>query len=204
MCPPTSRIAREASSYVHHPVRSTLDAEATDTHPDAASMRDTHLHPGMVALPTHSNETRPTSTPHVSDAHQRGLDAGAASAEPKDASASTGVVGALSALHAKLEDGAEAIKEKVDDWAEAHLRSSPKPGQHLSEAHPHDIPTLAHHENEKNNDMVLSAAAPVQRPSGSSLGRGQFSLRRSCGVGRAGQRWVMAAGVRAIAIVVGQ
>ena len=159
--------ARDASP-VHHPVRSTLDAEATDTHPDAASMRDAHLHPGRVSLPTHTNATQPTSTPHVSSAHQRGLDAGAASTEPKDASASTGVVGALSALHGKLEDGAEAIKEKVDDWAEAHLRSSPKPGQHLSEAHPNDIPTLTHHENEKNNDMVLARLHPSSDRAGSA------------------------------------
>ena len=137
----------------HLPQQTSAKVNPTDTHPMAASMHDAHLHPGMVSVATHENEIHPTSnstTPHVSTAHQRGLDAAAASQhEPKDASAG-GVMGALEQLHQKLEDGVEVVKDRVDGWAERNMRSSPKEGDHLSEAHAKDLPTLVDTSNERN------------------------------------------------------
>ena len=57
-------------------------------------------------------------------------------------------------LHQKLEDGVEAVKDKVDGWAERNLRSSPKQGEHLSEAHVKDLPTLVDPSNDKNTDNI--------------------------------------------------
>ena len=129
--------------------------EKTTTHPSASSTGEGR--PGMVSLPSHTNERYPSdanATPHVSDAQQRGIDAAAASHhEPKDASAG-GIMGALSALHQKLEDGAEVVKESVDGWAERNVRTPLKEGEHMSEAHPADIPTLIDQNNEKNTQFI--------------------------------------------------
>jgi len=148
-------------------VNSTVKFEPTDTHPDAASMRDTHLHPGMVSLPTHTNEQRAgINEPHISEAHQKGLDA-AMNAEPKDVSASGGVRGALSSMHKKLEDGAEGIKEKVDGFMDRNVRTDDT--HHLSAAHPKDLPTLVDTSNEHNVTQVRAKMHPSVERAGNSV-----------------------------------
>ena len=152
----------------HHEVR-VSHPEPTDKHPDAASWRDAHLHPGMVGLPTHENEVRSDAPTHVTGNQQRGLDA-AAAAEPKDSSAAGGggIMGALSSLHSRLEAGADMIKEKVDGFAEEHLRSSPKEGDHLSSAHAKDFPTLVDSSNEYNTSQIRAKMHPSGFRAGSS------------------------------------
>ena len=164
----SSSTSDSSDSSSTHPVKH-AHAESTDTHPDAASMRDTHLHTNLTSLATHANEVRaPSDNPHQSAAQTRGLEAAAASVEPKDASAGGGLMGALGRAHATLESGVESMKDRVDDWAEKNLRSSPKDGDHLSEAEARDLPTLVDTSNEKNTDYVRAKMHPSAERAGAS------------------------------------
>jgi hypothetical protein len=148
------------------PPRTTAAPEPTDTHPLAASMRDTHLHPGPVSIPTHANQTyAPPSSTSISASHQAALEA-AAQTEPKDPTAAGGIRGALSSIHQKLEEGAEVIKDKVDEFAEKHLRSERTSGDHLSQAHEKDLPTLVDSSNERNTAYVRAKMHPSDERAG--------------------------------------
>ena len=69
---------REPHKPIAPTVTSTTRPEATDTHPDASSMRDSHLHPGLSSLPSHGNENTPIKNPHMTDSHHNALMAGEA------------------------------------------------------------------------------------------------------------------------------
>jgi len=91
-------------------------------HPLASNMRDPHLHPGAVSLPTHANEhssVSPVNTHYVSDARARGLEA-ANNLEPKDESAhsvgSGSITDTIHSLGDKVDQGINTLREKVNSW----------------------------------------------------------------------------------------
>ena len=149
-------------------VRSTVHTETTDTHPGASSMRDTHLHPGLSSLPSHDNENTPNKNSHKSTAHEAAIEAGNsaharavadAGIEPKDASSREGT-GLLFRMHDKLEDGIEVVKDKVDGFMEAHVRTDDD--HHLSAAKSEDLPTLIDSGNYHNTSQVRAKMHPSQ------------------------------------------
>jgi len=123
--------------HSHNRTGSAQQTAGSLVHPYASNMRDADQHPGLVSLVSHANEhsaVSPVNVTHVSEAQQRGLEAGsrAHDNEPKDASAvnndkrgaAASVTGAFSSMNTKLEEGIEAIKEKVDEWRKHGSSSS--------------------------------------------------------------------------------
>jgi hypothetical protein len=135
-------------------------------HPLTEFVRDSHLQKHMSTIPTHatkfpvqdSTSIHPKHAPlahavreypPVSRFEER--------PEPKDPSAasSSRLLGALYALNDKLEAGVQVIRDKADEFAEKHLRSSPTPdNQPKLEDSRGNIVTLMDQYNQKNNHMV--------------------------------------------------
>ena len=157
--------AKETRKPVAPQVKSTQWPEATDTHPDASNMRDAHLHSAMSSLPTHANENTPVKNPHMTDVHHSALMAGesaheAAVADQERAAREDPLQkgGILTRIHDKLEDGAEAIKERVDGFMERNVRVDHD--EHLSAANRRDIPTLVDSSNIHNTNQVRAKMHP--------------------------------------------
>jgi len=137
--------------------------QPSNTHPLASSMRDADTHPGQVSLPTHDNESYSaigSGTVHRSAAHQRALDAAAATYdshnhEPKEHSA--GLMGALSAFSDKLEHGADMLKERVMHGTQ-HAKDSERFGG--------NVPTLIDKNNATNAAIVQSRLHPSSERAG--------------------------------------
>ena len=148
-------------------VQSTRRPEETDTHPDASSMRDAHLHQPLSSLPSHGNEIHPVKEPLMTDVHHNALIAGEAAharavanqgqAEKEDPLQRGGF---LHRMHDKVEDGAEAIKDKVDGFLERNVRT--ESDEHLSAADGRDLPTLIDSSHEHNVEQVRRKMHPSQ------------------------------------------
>jgi len=160
--------SRESHESTRPQVQSTKRPEATDTHPEASSMRDAHTHTPLSSLPSHGNEIHPSKDPLMTDVHHSALVAGEAAharavanqaqAERDDPLQKGGF---LHRMHDKLEDGAEAIKDRVDGFMERNVRTEGD-GEHLSAADRKDLPTLIDSSHEHNVDQVRAKMHPSQ------------------------------------------
>jgi len=170
---------------LHHHNRTGSSEQSGDSlvHPYTSNMRDADQHPGLVSLVSHANEhsaVSPLNNSHVSDAQQRGIDAGSAAhdSEPKDDSAmssnkgaAASMTGALSSMNAKLEEGVEAIKGKVEEWRHSGHTTSDQSSTGSPKTHTSDsvtgtsmdqrIPTLIN-----QDDAVMSEQVRLRQKQG--------------------------------------
>jgi len=133
--------------------------------PSASTMRDSHLHAGMVSLPTHANEkSAPSADQHRPTERETAAVNRAAAAdltEPKDPSSSSssssgggGFSDSLKSFGDKISSGMAMMREKVDNWTEENISSSPDQSSTKTTTVTNQPPTMINKNDQHMADLT--------------------------------------------------